>query len=115
MDTLLGLLIWIYIYSGMKGRTLHIYSAYKSHIYRKHSLELYSSRGNSNVDTIFDADQQEENKDLSVEIDETDDDNNCESFFNNEDLYSILSNIDCGTRLYDSVASFSSADIDEEP
>ncbi|CAM4850404.1 unnamed protein product [Rotaria magnacalcarata] len=97
------------------GVLYRAYSAYKSHIYRKHSLELYSSRGNSNVDTMFDVDQQEENKDLSVEIDETDDDNNCESSFNNEDLYSILSNTDCGTRLYDSVASFSSADIYEEP
>lgn len=97
------------------GVLYRTYSAYKSHIYRKHLLELYSSRGNSNLNVMVDVAQQEENRDSSVEFDETNDDNNCESAFDNEDLDQMLSNIGYETRLYDTVASFNSADIDEEP
>ena len=97
------------------GVLYRTYSAYKAHIYRKHSLELYSSRGNCNLNTMLDLGQQEENKDLFVEFDETNDDTNYESTFINVDLDSILSNSDYGTGLYDLVASLSSAGSDEEP
>ena len=97
------------------GVLYRTYSAYKAHIYRKHSLELYSSRGNCSLNTMLDLGQQEENKDLFVEFDETNDDTNYESTFINVDLDSILSNSDYGTGLYDLVASLSSAGSDEEP
>ena len=64
---------------------------------------------------MLDLGQQEENKDLFVEFDETNDDTNYESTFINVDLDSILSNSDYGTGLYDLAASFSSAGSEEEP
>ena len=89
------------------GVLCRTYSAYKFHIYRRHSSELHSEEKNNNrINATLVDDQQQENIDILVKSDLTNsDEDNYELDFVNNDLDSMSLNDDYEAKFYDSALS----------
>ncbi|CAF4382200.1 unnamed protein product [Rotaria sp. Silwood2] len=84
------------------------YAGYKSHIYRQHLSELHSTEKNHNNLTTIPVSKQEDNMNLLVESDLTNDDINDQLNFANDNIESMVQKDDYETGFDDSVLSFGS-------